>query len=50
MEDFASREILPFRSFHVIEYPGLVNNPDRAVETMGGLGSIENVNALFNLV
>ncbi|KAM7539777.1 hypothetical protein Aperf_G00000042885 [Anoplocephala perfoliata] len=38
---------LPHREFYVLRYPGIVNNHDRAIETLGGL---QTLNKMFNSV
>lgn len=32
---------LPKRSFRVVEYPGIVKNPEKALKTLGGLDAID---------
>jgi hypothetical protein len=34
---------LPARAFISIEYPGIVNNHEKAMETLGGLQAVEQV-------
>lgn len=36
------------KKFICIRYPGNVVNPDRAIETLGGIGAISTVLYIFN--
>lgn len=44
--DKAEVKSLPTKKFICVEYPGNVKNVDKAIDTLGGIGSIQRVRGL----
>ena len=41
--EVAKRTLLPSQQFHLVEYPGVIESVDAAIETLGGTENMEKV-------